>query len=161
MKRPASWDQRDEAHYLRRRMTIAEHAIWRRLRGKGLGVTFRRRRIVCGMIPSFSSIKVRLAVHVVGPDDSLDWATSTKERFQIAGVTLLVFLEADVVARTDWCIEQIRSAIPKEPASNRTPDRQTPPGRGFQAERRRVQRLRESFRAMQSHRLESQNERES
>lgn len=159
MRKPSSWDQRDEAHYLRRRMTTAEHTLWQRLRGKGLGMKFFRRRIVCGVIPSFYSIKVRLAVHVVRPDDALPWTTSIRDVLRIAGVTLLVFDEAEVVSSTDACVQQIRGTIAKEMPSESTRARPIRTGYWSQ-ERKRVRLLRESFRSMLSHRYRQPDQQE-
>lgn len=57
----------EEARKLRRNMTTAEHVLWRELRGKQMGLRFRRQEPVSGYIIDFYAPSIQLAVEVDGP----------------------------------------------------------------------------------------------
>lgn len=57
----------DQARKLRRNMTTAEHVLWRELRGKQMGIRFRRQEPVSGYIVDFYAPRIQLAVEVDGP----------------------------------------------------------------------------------------------
>jgi imidazole glycerol-phosphate synthase subunit HisF len=48
-------------------MTPAEHVLWRELRGKSMGIRFRRQEPVSGYIVDFYAPSIQLAVEIDGP----------------------------------------------------------------------------------------------
>ena len=54
----------DTARHLRRNMTVGERRLWDRLRGKQLGVKFRRQHPLGPFVADFASVEARLVVEI-------------------------------------------------------------------------------------------------
>lgn len=101
------------ARRLRQNPTPAEAVLWRRLKGKALGVKFRRQHPIMGWIADFYCPKARLVIEVDGPSHSSDeaqvddayrdWVMETK------GIVVFRITNEQVLEATDRTIETIRS----------------------------------------------------
>ena len=88
----------ERAHFLRHNLTETESALWCRLRGKQLGVSFRRQVPVDHYIADFLAPSVKLVVEVDGAGHSLRHAADARRDsvFQQLGYHVLR-LDAELV----------------------------------------------------------------
>jgi very-short-patch-repair endonuclease len=103
-----------KARALRRNMTEAERALWRRLRNKGLGVKFRRQEPIGCYIVDFVCYEKRIVIELDGGQhiESLEdigrenWLR--ERRFKV-----LRFWSNDVLRNIDGVIREIEVEINK------------------------------------------------
>jgi very-short-patch-repair endonuclease len=104
---------RDRARQLRREPTGAEARLWSRLRGKQLGVKFRRQRPIGPFVTDFCCIERRLAVELDGgqhaerADDDARRSTYLLAR----GYRVIRFWDDVVLTGIDEVLQQIRDAL--------------------------------------------------
>jgi len=95
--------------------TVAESALWQRLRDKQVGVKFRRQHIVGKFIADFISLPARLIVEVDGKIHDYqqrDDAERTKY-LEEQGFKVIRFTNDEVLASIDSVIEKIKACIPE------------------------------------------------
>ncbi len=94
---------------LRKTMTDAERKLWRRLRGRQLGVKFRRQHPFQGYVLDFVCLERQLVVEVDGSQHA-DAAVKDAVRTEVlagAGFRVVRFWNNEVLAQTDDVVEFI------------------------------------------------------
>ena len=126
-------DQRTFAKHLRRKMTDAEHVLWRHLRAHRFdGQKFRRQQPIGPYAVDFVHVGARLIVeadggqHAVSPKDAVRDAWLKDQGFQV-----LRFWNHDILQRTEAVLEAIWNALREAPLS---PDPSPARGEGRQPE---------------------------
>ena len=109
---------KDFAEKNRKNPTDAERIIWQYLKGKQLGVSFRRQHIIGLFIADFSAPAIKLLIEIDGGYHQLpDQQASDEERTQYLeakGFKVLRFTNDQVIADTDNVISQIQQSIWKQ-----------------------------------------------
>ncbi len=103
------------AREMRKEATEAEKALWKSLAKDGLGVSFRRQHPIGPFIVDFFASSIGLVIEVDGgvhlPDDAKEYDALRDEQMQQAGLTVLRFVNDDVLKRLDWVLSEIRKQI--------------------------------------------------
>ena len=105
------------AQHLRKSMTDAERKLWRRLRGRQLGVKFRRQHPFESYILDFVCLEHRLVIEVDGSqhaDAAVQDATRTAA-LEEAGFRVLRFWNNEVLAQTDAVVAVIAGELNPSP----------------------------------------------
>ena len=71
-------------------MTDAEHVLWRELRNRQTGVSFRRQEPVSGYIADFYSPKIQLAIEADGPVHDAQRLDDLRRDLKLASLNVLV-----------------------------------------------------------------------
>jgi very-short-patch-repair endonuclease len=104
-----------KARRLRREMTGAEARLWSHLRGKKLGVHFRKQAPFGPYILDFLSIKARLAVEVDGSqhytEDGMKKDAKRDAYLRAHGLTVLHFSAYDTVRDVGGVVQEIWDKI--------------------------------------------------
>ena len=102
-----------KAFRLRKKMTPEEEILWEYLRAGRLGIRFRRQYPTGPYILDFVSLSERIVIEIDGP-----WHDCTSEReirreefLKSHGFRVLHFSNDDVLHRTSWVLEVIRSVV--------------------------------------------------
>ena len=93
-------EKRDAAYRMRREMTPAEDALWRRLRSSRLsGLHFRRQQIVDGFIVDFFCREAGLVVEVDGAVHEMqrDYDAERDQVLEVRGLRVLRFTNDEVL----------------------------------------------------------------
>lgn len=101
---------------MRKRMSAAESALWRELKGrKVLGLKFERRRPIDRYVVDFYCARLGLAVEVdpITTDESFSVHRERERdvRLRLGGVTVLRFSDDEVVHNLDGVLSRIRHAV--------------------------------------------------
>ncbi|WP_149195194.1 endonuclease domain-containing protein [Luteimonas suaedae] len=114
---------------LRNAATDAERKLWHRLRGKQLGVKFRRQYPITGYVADFALPEARLVVELDGTQhqQQVSYDAERSRKFQVNGYRVLRFWNDDVLLRMEDVLERILRAI-TQPLRN-------PPGLAQRARR--------------------------
>ncbi len=101
--------QRDLARRLRRDQTDAEQQLWRRIRGRQLGVKFRRQYPVGPYITDFCCVEELLVVELDGGQHAEQIASDEERTAYLAkcGFRVLRFWNDRVLTDIDLVIEEI------------------------------------------------------
>ena len=101
------------ARLLRRKMTATELTLWHELRGKGLGVSFRRQHPVSDFVLDFYAPEVRLAIEVDGPVHQGRRQQDQDRDATLAalGIRVLRIPNDDVTQGLPRVLDDVRSAI--------------------------------------------------
>ena len=109
---------KERARELRKNPTLAEKRLWKRIRGKQLGVEFHRQVPVDRFIIDFYCHELLLAIEVDGTShDSDDVMVKDAERqatIENLGVSFLRFQDEDVLNNLDGVVEEIRKYIEEQ-----------------------------------------------
>src|SRR5262245_48577136 len=101
---------------LRRSLTDAERTLWRRLRGKQLGVTFRRQHPFLHYVLDFVCLDANLVVEVDGSQHMDSIRDVERDRALVAaGFRVLRFWNNEVLEKADEVLEAIRLALTPSP----------------------------------------------
>jgi len=97
----------------RRNMELGEVAVWVRLRGRALGVGFRRQHPIGPYILDFACLALRLAVEVDGSQhyDAVAADSIRDQYLRDRGWTVLRFTTHDVLTNPDFVVGTILEAI--------------------------------------------------
>lgn len=103
----------ENAMALRNAATDAERKLWYRLRGKQLGVKFRRQYPIAGYVADFASPEARLVVELDGSQhqQQVSYDAERSRKMQVNGYRVLRFWNDDVLLRTEDVLERILRAI--------------------------------------------------
>lgn len=99
---------------LRRNLTDAENALWRRLRGKQLlGLQFYRQKPLAGFIVDFYSAKAKLVIELDGSQHAEAQAYDSKrdEILRALGLEVLRFDNDQVLREIDGVLEVIFNTV--------------------------------------------------
>ena len=103
------------ARELRKEMTSAEKALWSRLRGKQLGIKFRKQHPIGPYITDFYARDVKLIVEVDGDThftpEAKSYDTVRTDYLSQLGLTVLRFTNLEILQQLDGVMEQINHAI--------------------------------------------------
>ena len=103
------------ARELRKEMTSAEKALWSRLRGKHLGIKFRKQHPIGPYITDFYARDVELIVEVDGDThftpEAKSYDTVRTDYLSQLGLTVLRFTNLEILQQLDGVMEQINHAI--------------------------------------------------
>ena len=103
------------ARELRKEMTSAEKALWSRLRGKQLGIKFRKQHPIGPYITDFYARDVELIVEVDGDThftpEAKSYDTVRTDYLSQLGLTVLRFTNLEILQQLDGVMEQINHAI--------------------------------------------------
>ena len=99
------------ARNMRREMTIAEAALWMRLRRSGLGVNFRRQQIIDGFIADFYCHSAALVVEVDGATHDPEYDQERDRIFAERGITTLRFTNQEVLTKIGFIISRLRQYL--------------------------------------------------
>ena len=109
---------KERARELRKNPTLAEKRLWKRIRGKQLGVEIHRQVPVDRFIIDFYCHELLLAIEVDGTShDSDDVMVKDAERqatIENLGVSFLRFQDEDVLNNLDGVVEEIRKYIEEQ-----------------------------------------------
>jgi very-short-patch-repair endonuclease len=104
--------QTQRARELRRNMTDAERALWRRLRRGTLGGKFRRQAPVGQYIVDFACLEARLVVEVDGGQHAESRGDDERDRWLASqGFRVLRFWNNDVLGNIRGVLEVIAEAL--------------------------------------------------
>jgi very-short-patch-repair endonuclease len=107
---------KQHAPALRKQPTDAERVLWQRLRGKQLGVTFRRQHPYLNYVLDFVCFERRLVVEVDGSQHLESLHDQRRDRdLQAAGFKVLRFWNNEVLTQTDAALERIISELTPSP----------------------------------------------
>ena len=105
----------ERAHFLRHNLTETESALWCRLRGKQLGVSFRRQVPVDHYIADFLAPAVKLVVEVDGAGHSLRCTADARRDCTLQRLGYRVLrIDAELVrCNLAEAVAHIRAALPE------------------------------------------------
>jgi very-short-patch-repair endonuclease len=105
----------ERARELRRDATLAERRMWKLVRGKVLGVRFRRQQPIGPFIVDFYCPAARLAVEIDGMQHEDETITAYDERrtrwLSARGIRLLRFSNGIVWHDVESVVKELRSAL--------------------------------------------------
>ena len=100
-----------QARSLRNSMTYAEKTLWSKIRGKQLGVKFRRQHPFGFYVLDFYCVPLKLAIEVDGnshfTDEGRKHDSSRDEFLYLNDVKLLRFTNLEVIQHIDSVLERI------------------------------------------------------
>ncbi|MYE88039.1 DUF559 domain-containing protein [Candidatus Poribacteria bacterium] len=103
------------ARALRKEMTSAEKALWSKLRGKQLGIKFRKQHPIGPYITDFYARDVELIVEVDGDThftpEAKSYDTARTDYLSQLGLTVLRFTNLEILQQLNGVMEQINHAI--------------------------------------------------
>ena len=102
------------ARNLRRTMTDAERALWSRLKGAQLGVSFRRQHPIGLYIADFAAPSVGLIIEVDGGQHATNRKASDEARdswLQEKGYRVMRFWNTEILENVDGVLAVILSAL--------------------------------------------------
>ena len=115
--RPRRMNLVPAARQLRREQTPAEAALWRRLRGDRLGVSFRRQHVIGRFVVDFCCPAARLVIELDGAvhdaDDVRVQDAWREEQLHALGYDVIRFRNDVVLNTPELAIETILAAIQK------------------------------------------------
>ena len=115
-----AWSEVPRNHFgrareLRKEMTSAEKTLWSRLRGKQLGIKFRKQHPIGPYITDFYARDVELIVEVDGDThftpEAKSYDTVRTDYLSQLGLTVLRFTNLEILQQLDGVLEQINHAI--------------------------------------------------
>lgn len=106
------------ATHLRKTLTDAERKLWQRLRGRQLGIKFRRQHPFQGYVLDFVCLEQRLVVEVDGSQhaEAMQQDAARTEVLTRAGFRVLRFWNNEVLMETDAVVEAIVGALNPSPS---------------------------------------------
>jgi very-short-patch-repair endonuclease len=99
------------AREMRRNMTTAEAALWKRVSGNALGFHFRRQQIIAGFIADFYCHQAALVVEVDGDLHDAAYDAERDRIFAGLGLTTLRFTNQQVQEQIGVVLYQIRQHL--------------------------------------------------
>ena len=104
-----------KAGNLRKNMTPAEKKLWASLRGKQLGVRFRKQHAIGKFIVDFCCIKKKLVIEVDGSQhlEMREYDADRTKYLESRGYRVIRFWNNDVMNDIDNVVLTIRSALEK------------------------------------------------
>ena len=99
------------AQEMRRNMTAAETALWKRISGNTLGFHFRRQQIISGFIADFYCHQAALVVEVDGPVHDAAYDAERDCIFANLGLTTLRFTNQHVQEQIGVVLYHIRQHL--------------------------------------------------
>ena len=105
----------EKAKKMRNNPTEAESLLWQFLRGNGLKEHFRQQHPICGYIPDFVCLRLRLIIEIDGgyhsEDEQQEQDKIRQDYLEKEGFSFLRFTNEEVLYDTDETIEIIKDTI--------------------------------------------------
>ena len=99
----------------RRNQTEAESFLWRQLKGKALGVGFKRQLIILNFIADFACLEKSLIIEVDGGyhfrDKQMEWDAYRTEELEKMGFKVLRFRNENIISEIDRVLKTIQEKI--------------------------------------------------
>ena len=99
----------------RRNQTEAESFLWRQLKGKALGVGFKRQLIILNFIADFACLEKSLIIEVDGGyhfrDKQMEWDAYRTEELEKMGFKVLRFRNENIISEIDRVLKTIQENI--------------------------------------------------
>ncbi|MBQ9523692.1 MAG: endonuclease domain-containing protein [Bacteroidaceae bacterium] len=99
----------------RRNQTEAESFLWRQLKGKALGVGFKRQLIILNFIADFACLEKSLIIEVDGGyhfrDKQMEWDAYRTEELEKMGFKVLRFRNENIISEIDQVLKTIQENI--------------------------------------------------
>ena len=104
------------ARALRRSTTTAESALWSLLRGRRIGVKFRRQQPLGPYVLDFFSVEARLVIEVDGPSHTgcLNRDRRRDQWLSERGLSVLRLTNEDVLKRPELALQRIAERLTKD-----------------------------------------------
>jgi very-short-patch-repair endonuclease len=101
------------AQGVRTQPTLAEHALWQRLRGKQTGFIFHRQSLQRGYILDFYCHRLKLAIEIDGSVHQLQRAADARreQALHARNIKVLHFTNRDVLDSPAWVVRRIAAEI--------------------------------------------------
>jgi very-short-patch-repair endonuclease len=101
------------AHGMRNQPTLAEHALWQRLRGRQTGFIFHRQSLQRGYILDFYCHRLKLAIEIDGSVHQLQRAADARreQALRASNIKVLHFTNRDVLDCRAWVLRRIAAEI--------------------------------------------------
>jgi very-short-patch-repair endonuclease len=101
------------AHSMRNQPTLAEHALWQRLRGRQTGFIFHRQSLQRGYILDFYCHRLKLAIEIDGSVHQLQRAADARreQALRARNIKVLHFTNRDVLDSHAWVLRRIAAEI--------------------------------------------------
>ncbi len=114
-------DLKDVRSKLRQDMPAPELVLWQKLRGRQLGVKFRRQYAAGNYILDFYAPEIQLAIEIDGESHFEDVRAQERDRFRDQvltehGIRVLRFINPDVMQNPEGVVERILEAIRTTPS---------------------------------------------
>ena len=109
------------AREMRRKPTAGEARLWHRLRGRQLGVRFRRQEPIGPYVADFVCKSTRLVVEVDGPTHQLQHDLDRDAAMLSRGYRILRFTDQEVYEDIDAVVDAIARALPRLAFGDPTP----------------------------------------
>ncbi len=107
--------QREKRRTLRNNATDAERILWSRLRGKQLGVKFRRQYGVDAFVVDFYSPSCKLAIEVDGGShlisDGVAYDSERTSSLAKFGIAVIRFTNAEIFENIEGVLERIEAVV--------------------------------------------------
>lgn len=104
-------DLKQHSQTLRKKMTEAENHLWKRLRGKQIGLQFYRQKIIGNYIVDFFCAKANLVIELDGGQHYSDEGIlrdAKRDRYlKTQGLQILHFSDREVFVNTEDVLKQI------------------------------------------------------
>lgn len=104
---------KDERKELKQNMTPAEAVLWEQLKGKKIGVKFRRQHMIDCFIPDFVSLPAKLIVEVDGGIHKKQIEYDNNRTFLLneRGFRVIRFTNEEVLQDIDNVVRRIRESL--------------------------------------------------
>ncbi len=113
--------EREKRKALRRSATDAEQRLWRHLRGKQVGTTFRRQYSVDAYVLDFYAPRSKLAIEVDGDShftaDAIAYDQERTADLQCFGIEVLRFTNLEIREHLDGVLEKIAEVLQRRKAT--------------------------------------------
>lgn len=102
-----------KARYLRKEETKSEKMLWKELRGKKLGVKFRRQHPLDKFILDFYAPEIKLGIELDGSPhtENQEYDNTRTEYLNLHGIKILRFWNSEVENNIDIVLEKIKSVL--------------------------------------------------
>ena len=112
-----------KAREQRKHMTPAEKKLWSKIRGKALGVKFRRQHPINRFIADFYCHEARLIVEVDGgyheeEEKKKAYDLGRTRELEEFGIRVIRFMNEEVEEDLEGTVERIREVLPQPPFTN-------------------------------------------
>lgn len=105
----------ENAKILRRNTTEAEDHLWKEIKGKKLGVKFRRQHIIDCFIADFYCHECRLVIEVDGSyhdePDQMEYDLNRAFEIEQFDINIIRFTNDDVLSKTSWFLQEISKRV--------------------------------------------------
>jgi len=111
----ASTDLLENAKILRRNTTEAEEHLWKKIKGKKLGVKFRRQHLIDRFIADFYCHECKLVIEVDGgyhnEPNQMEYDFNRAFEIEQYDIQIIRFSNDEVLLKTDFVLQEISKRV--------------------------------------------------